>query len=386
MATEIERFEYPSSSSDAVYVTVKWSDGSFSCNCPAWRFKRVGQERSCKHMVWAAAAGNEKALEEVVKVSAKLMKKISAPIDAEKVDAKRIAKLPAFFKPMMAHPSPDRKLWQDAHYIAEPKFDGQRALVFIRNSKSVCCYSREGNDLISSKASGVAWVKDVKWPFASAVLDAELCSASGLSRSGKDIQHARSTVGLELGLVVFDLLEIVGDDLKPFPWRVRRKQLEKALKTFKHKQIQITPVSYNPAALWAMWVEKMGGEGIMLKHQDAIYRPGHRSWQWLKFKRVMNVDVVITGVTDKATYSSEGYRTGEVALTYGYWDAKKKKAVAVGQGVKVGKQADLEKYIGCVAEMRCSGVMPSGALQHGHLIRFRNDKPATECEKPGEES
>ena len=31
------------------YETVIWSDGSISCNCPGWIFKRAGRDRTCKH-------------------------------------------------------------------------------------------------------------------------------------------------------------------------------------------------------------------------------------------------------------------------------------------------------------------------------------------------
>ena len=32
------------------YETTMWSDGSFSCTCPAWRFKKEGQPRDCRHI------------------------------------------------------------------------------------------------------------------------------------------------------------------------------------------------------------------------------------------------------------------------------------------------------------------------------------------------
>jgi len=41
-------------------------------------------------------------------------------------------------------------------YIAEPKLDGQRAQVHIRNGRTVACYSRPGRDVLRHAGYGVA--------------------------------------------------------------------------------------------------------------------------------------------------------------------------------------------------------------------------------------
>ena len=41
--------EFRSSSSDKVYETRLYADGTTSCNCPGWTFKRGDKPRSCKH-------------------------------------------------------------------------------------------------------------------------------------------------------------------------------------------------------------------------------------------------------------------------------------------------------------------------------------------------
>lgn len=53
--SEVARF--PSSSSAKVYVVKADQDGSLSCDCPAWRFKKPDQERHCKHT--EAVAGGQ---------------------------------------------------------------------------------------------------------------------------------------------------------------------------------------------------------------------------------------------------------------------------------------------------------------------------------------
>jgi hypothetical protein len=48
-------WSFPSSSSDVVYEVLQWPDGSYSCNCPAWRFVKAGKPRTCKHLKMAGA-------------------------------------------------------------------------------------------------------------------------------------------------------------------------------------------------------------------------------------------------------------------------------------------------------------------------------------------
>lgn len=45
----IEKREFPSSSSSAVYVARIMLDGKFQCDCRGWVIKKVGKARWCKH-------------------------------------------------------------------------------------------------------------------------------------------------------------------------------------------------------------------------------------------------------------------------------------------------------------------------------------------------
>ena len=53
----VEVAKFPSSSSSKVYTVKQDPGGNLSCDCPAWRFKKPNQERTCKH-VESVAAGN----------------------------------------------------------------------------------------------------------------------------------------------------------------------------------------------------------------------------------------------------------------------------------------------------------------------------------------
>ena len=62
-------------------------------------------------------------------------------------------------------------------YIAEPKLDGQRAQIHIRDGRTVACYSRPGRDLL--RHAGMAWLRELSWPMDAAVLDGEACAGDG---------------------------------------------------------------------------------------------------------------------------------------------------------------------------------------------------------------
>jgi hypothetical protein len=50
MADVIHSWRFPSSSNpNKIYQTLKYADGSTSCDCKGWTMKRYGQERGCRH-------------------------------------------------------------------------------------------------------------------------------------------------------------------------------------------------------------------------------------------------------------------------------------------------------------------------------------------------
>jgi ATP-dependent DNA ligase len=284
--------------------------------------------------------------------------------------------MPTFVKPMLAKPIEDPAVIDDPKYVAEPKVDGLRAQLHVEGGRAVACYSRTGRNMLGEK--GLRWLRDVAWPIEAMILDAEAFAGSG-ANTVADAMHARSVEQSNMALMVFDALEILGQAVMDQPWRVRRKLLEELFGAWSHERVSLIPTGDNARLVYDAWV-RLGGEGVMLKDRESAYVPGWRAPTWQKWKVEFTVDVVITGTTTKATHDpTGGYRTGEAALTYGYWDRVKQALVTVGQGVLVGKKADLEQYVGRVAECKCYGVMPSGALRHHVLVRWREDKLPEDC-------
>jgi len=49
MKTPKAEYKKYSLTSSRIYKVIEYNDGSFSCNCPSWIFKR-GDVRNCKHI------------------------------------------------------------------------------------------------------------------------------------------------------------------------------------------------------------------------------------------------------------------------------------------------------------------------------------------------
>lgn len=162
-----------------------------------------------------------------------------------------------------------------------------------------------------------------------------------------------------------------------------------------------------------------GGEGVVIKRRDGIYEPDKRPQSNYKIKSVDTVDVVCMGALDPTkeyagkdleSWEYWGSETGEKALGFyygksGYSPVTKayyngwKTAIRIGlydadgalseigtvaSGLTDWMRADLadnpQNYIGSVVEVQCmSKDAKEKTLRHPFIIRFRDDKPATDC-------
>jgi len=78
-----------------------------------------------------------------------------------------------FISPILCTTLRDPNRLGDARYVAEPKFDGQRAQIHVIGGHTVAAYSRRALSLLNH--AGLAWLRDVRWPIGAAVLDGEVC-------------------------------------------------------------------------------------------------------------------------------------------------------------------------------------------------------------------
>ena len=224
-------------------------------------------------------------------------------------------------KARLVEKAPPRGEW-----IYEIKFDGFRAVVFIRNG-AVRLVSRNNKDLGERFPEVVESLGKLKTR--DAIIDGEIVALDPKGRSSFQLLQASELDEKRPPVVfyAFDLLRMDGADLRTEPLIERKGRLEQL---FKHASgaIRHSASLGEDAAALLPKVRKLGLEGLIGKRKDSVYDAGRRSGAWIKLKPHQQQEVVIGGYTNPA-----GSRHYFGALLIGYYeDGELKFAGKVGTG------------------------------------------------------
>jgi bifunctional non-homologous end joining protein LigD len=249
---------------------------------------------------------------------------------------------PDWISPMLATLTDER--FSREGWIFEPKFDGERCLTFKKDGK-VKLYSRNRLSLNGSYPELVAAFENQK--ASDFIVDGEVVAFKGEVTSFEMLQGRMQSRGASPELVkavpifyyIFDILYLDGYDLRNLPLRYRKDALKQALSF--QGPLRFTPhietegLPYYQKACSKEW------EGVIAKRFDAPY-VSVRSKDWLKFKCVLEQELVIGGYTDpRRSRKSFG------ALLVGYYS--KGKLMYAGK-VGTGYNEETLKMLG--AELR----------------------------------
>ena len=117
--------------------------------------------------------------------------------------------------------------------------------------------------------------------------------------------------------LVFDILELQGQDVIALPYEDRRRLLDQAVEPGANWLLSPWQVGGGAALLEAS--REQGLEGVMAKRLDSPYVPGRRSPAWRKIKNRHRQELVVGGWT-----SGEGNRASTFgALLVGYYDERR---------------------------------------------------------------
>jgi hypothetical protein len=173
-----------------------------------------------------------------------------------------------FIPPMLATRLEDPRRLADPRYIAEPKLDGQRAQLHVRDHRTVHAYSRPGRELIG--LPGLAWLGDIRWPSACAVLDGEVVAGDG-SEGIQAVFEARHRQG---SAMAFTAVRPCGDRGPQSPGGALDGPAEAARGSTRVSPpgVCLVPVTDDAPALWDAWVGQ-GGEGHRPEGADLALSP-----------------------------------------------------------------------------------------------------------------
>jgi bifunctional non-homologous end joining protein LigD len=209
--------------------------------------------------------------------------------------------------PMMAKVGP---LTDSDNYLFEVKWDGLRALLFLKNGK-VELQNRNRRDTTMGYPEIQGAGGSIK--ARTAILDGEVVVLNdrGLPDFGRlqtrfghidprNVEAVRDTNPAVY--VAFDLLHLDGKDLINEPLEKRKNSLRNVLVENPHLVFG-DHVTKDGSRFYSELL-KLGFEGVIAKDRGSQYLPGVRSSYWVKVKGAQTIDAFVVGYT-----AGEGART-----------------------------------------------------------------------------
>ena len=218
-----------------------------------------------------------------------------------------------------------RFLERPDHYF-EPKYDGIRALVALDRSARPALYTRLGRDKSEQFPDLVqplaALSRRLRRPL---LLDGEIVAvgSDGAALPFQYLQDRLHVTGaavraaveaVETALIVFDLLRDGEEDLRPLPFRERRRRLERVVRGRISEPIRLIETQVGDGAALAKHGRERAWEGLIVKQPEGRYFSGRRSATWQKLKFTETEEFVVGGWT-----APRGSRPHFGALLLGYY-------------------------------------------------------------------
>lgn len=227
----------------------------------------------------------------------------------------------------------------------EFKWDGIRAIAAL-GTDGPRLYARSGTDITVAYPE----LAGLGGHLPQTVLDGEIAvlTATGVSFEAlaermhvRDPRRAaRLAARQPVTYLVFDLLRSDGVDLCDVPYAERRRRLEALGLEGAHC---LVPPTFDDGPATVTAATENGLEGVVAKRSGSVYRPGRRSPDWVKVKRVATDDMVVGG------YRPGVRRLG--ALLVGEWDPRGglRYRGRVGGGISA---RDQERLLGLLVPLR----------------------------------
>lgn len=207
-------------------------------------------------------------------------------------------------------------------------------------------------------------------------------------------------------VMLYDLLELNGEDLRTLPQRERRRMLEVLLAASpQNSPLRLSPLvgaaDWREAAALRAGVRERGVEGLMLKRQTAPYQAGRRRGDWWKWKiDPLTIDAVLL-------YAQPGHgrrSTLYTDYTFGLWNGEALTPIAKAySGLSDKEILELDRWIRAhtierfgpvrsvepqhVFELAFEAVNLSKrhksgiAVRFPRILRWRLDKPVDQADK-----
>lgn len=296
-------------------------------------------------------------------------------------------------------------------WLLEWKWDGIR-LQLIRREGEIALWSR-GEERLDGRFPEIEEAA-AKLPI-DCVLDGELLAWSEealplpFTALQKRIQRRKPGPKLlkeaPAKLLVYDLLEVEGEDLRDRPLNERREALQRLVRSIDDPRLRLSPEvsaeSWRDALAQRDEARARGVEGLMLKRRSSAYQRGRKRGDWWKWK----VDPLVIDAVLLYAQAGHGRRSSLYTdYTFGVWDEDRLVPVAKAySGLDDREILLLDKWIRThtverfgpvrsvtpqhVFELGFEGVNRSArhksgvAVRFPRILRWRHDKTPAEADR-----
>jgi ATP-dependent DNA ligase len=204
-------------------------------------------------------------------------------------------------RPVRADAAQALPLVHPGRWAFEPKWDGFRCIAF-RGPERAVLQSRQQRPLPRYFPEIAGAVSELD---REVVVDGELVvwhegrldfAALQQRIHPADARARQLSIARPASYIVFDLLARDGVDLRPLPYRKRRKKLEKLLSDRLPHGLVLMPMSTDRAVAqaWMLDHSAAGIEGVVAKRLDQSYRGRGRTWQKIRTRRT--AEAIVGGV------------------------------------------------------------------------------------------
>lgn len=307
------------------------------------------------------------------------------------------AELHGLYEPNM----PEWCIYDRVQYIAEEKFDG-----FSYINSGGRFYSKRLSDAKDTKGQPIdktghiphlALILKNVYEICGCDLHGELYIPGGISDDVSSIMGCNEDEAVrrqwsdanykKLQYILIDIRSYNGKSLINEPYYIRRALLEYVYIKYIipidiHSFIQIAPVlPPDPVKLFKDIVSN-GGEGLILKRTDAPYVPGKKpANNWVKAKRKITLDAVITGYNDGTGKNKSLFGSIEFGLYIGDELVKKgSTSSGLDDATRQAIAKDPDGHIGRVIEVEAIQ-QSRNSFRNAVFLRLRadGDKDPKEC-------
>lgn len=293
-----------------------------------------------------------------------------------------------FTEPMYACPLPNKAknpkakefILEPNTYVAEEKYDGIRIVTEINSipdklfvPKGITAWSRYGNLRPHPEHIQAELAK-----FPDCLLDGELCAPGKRSYGTMDLDNTA-----ELVYMVFDILQLDGNNYTGLDYEFRRETLEDLFKEVSPSQdfVALTPIvsvnTWEDVYFFRDKVWEKDGEGLILKRLDGNYISGKRPKNnWIKIKKLQSAVLTVIGfqpsrglILERGPYAMVTLKDEDGIIT----QVKTKNDALCREAEELGKGGGKHPWIGRKLRIEFQERTPDNSYRHGRWDRWENE-------------